>query len=140
VERPDAPVNAATWFNIRLRMPKPTGDFREITLLRPVEWLAEHLAQAKALDGEHPQALVEDRGTDFTSARTTVSSVMPTVDPPEPAPGMIEPITADSSTASRWIFLTLHELEAVGPAEIVGVGPCPELETGKGRLVTGTVA
>ncbi|MFN7767740.1 MAG: polymorphic toxin-type HINT domain-containing protein, partial [Planctomycetaceae bacterium] len=66
------------------------------------------------------------------------SSVMPTVDPPELSPGMIEPITADNSTASPWIFLTLHELEAVGPAEIVEVGPCPELETGEGRLVTGT--
>jgi hypothetical protein len=51
---------------------------------------------------------------------------------------MIEPITGDSSTAAPWIFLTLHELEAVGPAEIVEVGPCPELEPGEGRLVTGT--
>ena len=39
-ELPDAPVDPATWVNIRLRMPKPTGDFLEITLLRPVEWLA----------------------------------------------------------------------------------------------------
>ncbi|MFN9372459.1 MAG: DNA/RNA non-specific endonuclease, partial [Planctomycetaceae bacterium] len=138
VELPDAPVNAATWVNIRLRMPKPTGDFLEITLLRPVEWLAEHLAQTTARDGEYPRALAEARGTDSTSGSTTVSSVMPTGDPPELSPGMIEPITADSSTQSPWIFLTLHELEAVGPAEIVGVGPCPELEPGEGRLVTGT--
>ncbi|MFN6108067.1 MAG: polymorphic toxin-type HINT domain-containing protein, partial [Planctomycetaceae bacterium] len=138
VELPDALVDPATWVNIRLRMPKPTGDFLEITLLRPVEWLAEHLAQATALDGEYPQALVESRGTDSTSGSTTVSSVMPTVDPPELSPGMVEPITGDSSTASPWIFLTLHELEAVGPAEIVEVGPCPELEPGEGRLGTGT--
>ena len=39
-ELPDAPVDPATWVKIRLRMPKPTGDFLEITLLRPVEWLA----------------------------------------------------------------------------------------------------
>jgi len=64
--------------------------------------------------------------------------VIPTVDPPDLSPEIIEPITADSSTASPWIFLTLHELEAVGPAEIVEVGPCPELEPGEGRLVTGT--
>jgi hypothetical protein len=121
-------------------MPKPSGDFLEITLLRPVEWLAEHLAHTTALDGEYPRALAQSRGTDSTSGSTTVTSVMPTVDPPEPSPGMIEPITADSSTGSPWIFLTLPELEAVGPAEIVGVGPCPELEPGEGRLVTGTFA
>jgi hypothetical protein len=139
-ELPDAAVDRATWVNIRLRMPKPTGDFLEITVLRPVEWLAEHLAQAAALDGEYPRALAEARGTNVASGSTTVSSVMPTDDPPEPSPGMIEPITADSITGSPWIFLTLHELEAVGPAEIDEVGPCPELETGEGRLVTGTFA
>jgi hypothetical protein len=62
VELPDPPVDPGTWFNIRLRMPKPTGDFREITLLRPVEWLVEHLAQATALDKEHPQARAVARG------------------------------------------------------------------------------
>jgi len=131
-ELPDAPVDPATWVNIRLRMPKPTGDFLEITLLRPVEWLAEHLAHTTALDGEYPRALAEARGTDSTSGSTNVSSVMPTVDPPDLSPGMIEPITADSSTGSPWIFLTLHELEAVGSAEIVEVGPCPELEPVRG--------
>ncbi|MFN6106306.1 MAG: polymorphic toxin-type HINT domain-containing protein, partial [Planctomycetaceae bacterium] len=138
VELPDAQVDPATRVNIRQRMPKPTGDILEITLLRPVEWLAEHLAQTTALDGEYPQALAEASGTNSARVVTGLTSVMPTVDPPEPSPGMIEPITADNSTASPWIFLTLPELEAVGPAEIVGVGPCPELETGEGRLVTGT--
>ncbi|MFN7803480.1 MAG: hypothetical protein ACK5TO_05670, partial [Planctomycetaceae bacterium] len=140
VELPDAAVDPATWVNIRLRMPKPTGDFLEITLLRPVEWLAEHLAQTTALDGEYPRALAEASGTNSARMVTGLTSVIPTVDPPDLSPGMIEPITADSSPASPWIFLTLHELEAVGPAEIVGVGPCPELETGEGRLVTGTFA
>ncbi|MFN7806139.1 MAG: hypothetical protein ACK5TO_19160, partial [Planctomycetaceae bacterium] len=68
VEMPDALVNAATAVNIRLRMPKPTGDFLEITLLRPVEWLAEHLAQTKALEGEYPRALAEARGTNAACA------------------------------------------------------------------------
>ena len=137
-ELPDAAVDPSTWVNVRLRMPKPTGDFLEITLLRPVEWLAEHLAQATAVDGAYPQALVEARGTDSAQVVTEVTSVIPTVDLPDLSPGIIEPITGDSSTASPWIFLTLHELEAVGPAEIVEVGPCPELEPGEGRLVTGT--
>jgi len=137
-ELPDATVDPATWVNIRLRMAKPTGDFLEIALLRPVEWLAEHLAQTTALDGEYLRALSEARGTDFARVVTEVTSVIPTVDLPDLSPGIIEPITADSSTASPWVFLTLHELEAVGPAEIVEVGPCPELEPGEGRLVTGT--
>jgi len=137
-ELPDAAVDPATWVNIRLRMPKPTGDFLEITLLRPVEWLAEHLAQATALEGEYSRALAEASGTNSARVVTGLTSVIPSLDPPDLSPGMIEPITADSSTGSPWIFLTLPELEAVGPAEIVGVGPCPELETGEGRLVTGT--
>ena len=137
-ELPDATVDPATWVNIRLRMAKPTGDFLEIALLRPVEWLAEHLAQATAVDGAYQQALVEARGTDSAQVVTEVTSVIPTVDLPDLSPGIIEPITADSSTASPWVFLTLHELEAVGPAEIVEVGPCPELEPSEGRLVTGT--
>ena len=137
-ELPEAPVDPATWVNVRLRMPKPTGDFLEITLLRPVEWLAEHLAQATAVDGAYQQALVEARGTDSAQVVTEVTSVIPTLDLPDLSQGIIEPITGDSSTAAPWIFLTLHELEAVGPAEIVEVGPCPELEPGEGRLVTGT--
>jgi len=137
-ELPEAPVDPATWVNVRLRMAKPTGDFLEITLLRPVEWLAEHLAQTKALDGRYPQALVEARETDSARVVTEVTSVIPTLDLPDLSQGIIEPITGDSSTAAPWIFLTLHELEAVGPAEIVEVGPCPELEPGEGRLVTGT--
>ena len=138
VKLPDAAVDPATWVNIRLRMPKPTGEFLEITLLRPVEWLAEHLAQTTALDGEYAQALVQARETDSARVVTEVTSVIPTLDLPDLSQGIIEPITGDSSTAAPWIFLTLHELEAVGPAEIVEVGPCPELEPGEGRLVTGT--
>ncbi|MFN6107428.1 MAG: hypothetical protein ACK5EA_23650, partial [Planctomycetaceae bacterium] len=137
-ELPDAPVDPATWVNVRLRMPNPTGDFLEITLLRPVEWLAEHLAQTKALEGEYPRALAEARGTNAACAITTVTSVIVIVDPPDLSPGIIEPITADSSTTHPWIFLTLHELEAVGPAEIVEIGQCPDLEPGEERLVTGT--
>ena len=137
-ELPDAPVDPATWVNIRLRMPKPTGDFLEITLLRPVEWLAEHLAQATALDADYPQALAEAWASGNSLGITEVGSVIPQVDLPEPSPAQIEPVSADQSTSTPWIFLTLPELEAVGPAEIVEVGPCPELEPGEGRLVTGT--
>ncbi|MFN9370423.1 MAG: hypothetical protein ACK6D3_00890 [Planctomycetaceae bacterium] len=138
VELQDAPVDPATWVNFRLRMPKPTGDFLEITLLRPVEWLAEHLAQATALDGEYPLTLVEARGTNFASGITTVTSVIPAEDSGETSPGGIAPVTAPSPPTVPWVFLTLHELEAVGQAEIVGVALCPVLEPDEGRLVTGT--
>ncbi|MFN7805744.1 MAG: hypothetical protein ACK5TO_17130, partial [Planctomycetaceae bacterium] len=111
VELPDTAVDPATWVNIRLRMPKPTGDFLEIALRRPVEWVAELLAPTRGLAGVYPRALGGGGGPASPSGSTTVSSVMPTDDPPEPAPGMIEPITADSSPACPWIFLTLHELE-----------------------------
>ena len=139
VELPDTPVDPATWVNVRLRMPKPTGDFLEITMLRPGEWLAGHVAQATALDGEYPRALVEARGTNLASGITNVISVIPAEDSGGPSLGGIAPVTAHSTPKKNpWIFLTLHELEAVGPAEIVEVGPCPELEPGEGRLVTGT--
>ncbi len=137
-ELPDAPVDPATWVNVRLRMAKPTGDFLEITLLRPVEWLAEHLAQATTLDEEYPQALAAARNSGATPGTTDVTSVISRDDSSEPSLGVMHPVTADNTTTSPWIFLTLHELEAVGPAEIVEVGPCPELEPGEGRLVTGT--
>jgi hypothetical protein len=137
-ELPDAAVDPATWVNIRLRMPKPTGEFVEITLLRPVEWLAEHLAQTTALDGEYPRALAEARETGSAARLRRITSVIPAEDSGGPSPGGIAPVTAHSTPKNPWIFLTLHELEAVGPAEIVEVGPCPDLEPGAGRLVTGT--
>jgi len=137
---PDAPVDPASWVNVRLRMPKPTGEFLEITLLRPVEWLVEHVAQATALDADYPQALADARASGDSQGITEVGSVIPRVDLPEPSPARIEPVSADETPSTPWILLTLHELEVVGPAELVEVGPCPELEAGEGRLVTGTFA
>jgi hypothetical protein len=90
----DAPVDPATWVNIRLRMPKPTGEFLEITLLRPVEWLAEHLAQATAVDGEYPRAVVEARETGAAARLRGITSVIPREDSREPYLGAIEPVTA----------------------------------------------
>ena len=125
VELPDAPVDPATWFNIRLRMPKPTGDVLEITLLRPVEWLVEHLAQATALDKEHPQALAEARETGSAARFQGITSVIPAENAGEPAPGVIEPVTANRAPRPPSILLTLHDLEVMGY--------CPTLP-GLGRL------
>ena len=131
-ELPDAPVDPAKWVNIRLRMPKPTGEFLEITLLRPVEWLAGHLAQTTALDGEYPQTLAEARETGSAARLRGITSVIPAEDSGGPSLGGIAPVTAHSTPKNPSIFLTLHELEAVGSAEIVEVGPCPELEPVRG--------
>jgi hypothetical protein len=137
-ELPDAAVDPATWVNIRLRMPKPTGEFVEITLLRPVEWLAEHLAQTTALDGEYPRALEEARGARSALEMTDIRSVIPSDEVLPPALGGIPTLGTDQTPTTPWIFLALHELAAVGPAEVVRVEPCPPIEPGTGRLVTGT--
>ncbi|HBH51782.1 MAG TPA: hypothetical protein DDY91_07820, partial [Planctomycetaceae bacterium] len=135
---PDAPVDPGSWVNIHLRMAQATGDPLEITLLRPVEWLAAQLAETAALDAEYPQALEEARGAGDDRALTEIGSVIVSGEAPRPAPGGIPALGADQAPTTPWIFLTLHELAAVGPAEVVEVSPCPELEPGAGRLVTGT--
>jgi hypothetical protein len=38
------------------------------------------------------------------------------------------------------IVLELDEMGLRGPAWVVGIGPCPPVETGAGRVVTGTIA
>jgi hypothetical protein len=135
---PDAPVDPASWVNIHLRMAQATGDPLEITLLRPVEWLAAQLAETAALDAEYPQALEEARADNDDRMLTEIRSVIVSEEAFPPAPGSIPALGADQTPTTPWIFLTLHELAAVGPAKVVEVSPCPELEPGAGRLVTGT--
>jgi hypothetical protein len=135
---PDVPVDPASWVNIHLRMSQATGDPLEITLLRPVEWLAAQLAETAALDAEYPQALEEARGDGSALEMTDLRSVILSTEAPQSAPGGIPALSADQTPTTPWIFLALHELAAVGPAEVVEVSPCPELEPGAGRLVTGT--
>lgn len=42
------------------------------------------------------------------------------------------------ASAGGTIFLDLLEMGAVGDAEVVAIGPCPEIQPGKGTVVTGT--
>jgi len=135
---PDAPVDPASWVNIHLRMAQATGDPLEITLLRPVEWLAEHLAETAALDADYPQALEEARGAGGDRALIEIRSVILSEAAPPPALGNIPALGADQAPTTLWIFLALHELAAVGPAEVLRVEPCPPIEPGAGRLLTGT--
>ncbi|HBH51785.1 MAG TPA: hypothetical protein DDY91_07835, partial [Planctomycetaceae bacterium] len=137
-ELPDAPVDPGSWVNIHLRMAQATGDPLEITLLRPVEWLAAQLAETAALDAEYPQALEETRSASSALEMTDIRSVIRADEVALPAPGCIPALGADQTPTTPWIFLTLHELAAVGPAEVVRVESCPPIEPGAGRLVTGT--
>ena len=41
-------------------------------------------------------------------------------------------------SAGDTVFLDIFELQVKGPARVLGVDPCPPLEEGAGRLVTGT--
>jgi hypothetical protein len=134
----DAAVDPASWVNIHLRITQETGDPLEITLLRPVEWLAAQLAETAALDADYPQALEEARGAGADRALIEIRSVILSEAAPPPALGNIPALGADQAPTTPWIFLALHELAAVGPAKVVEVSPCPELEPGAGRLVTGT--
>jgi hypothetical protein len=43
-----------------------------------------------------------------------ITSVIPTVSPPKPSLGVIDPTTAQGTTTSLWICLPRHELVAVG--------------------------
>jgi hypothetical protein len=135
---PEAPVDPASWVNIHLRMAQATGDPLEITLLRPVEWLAAQLAESAALDAEYLQTLEEARGAGADRALTGIRSVIVSETVLPPALGGIPALSADQAPTTPWIFLALHELAAVGPAEVVRVEPCPPIEPGAGRLVTGT--
>jgi hypothetical protein len=135
---PEAPVDPASWVNIHLRMAQATGDPLEITLLRPVEWLAAQLAESAALDAEYLQTLEEARGAGADRALTGIRSVIVSETVLPPVLGGIPALSADQAPTTPSIFLALHELAAVGPAEVVRVEPCPPIEPGAGRLVTGT--
>ena len=103
-----------------------------------MEWLAAQLAETTALDAEYPQALEEARGSGTDLALTEIRSVIVSGEAPPPALGGIPALGADPTPTTAWIFLALHELAAVGPAEVVRVERCPPIEPGAGRLVTGT--
>ena len=135
---PDVPFDPASWVNIHLRRSQATGDPLEITLLRPVEWLAAQLAETAALDAEYPQALDGASSARSALEMTDIRSVILSDEVLPQAPGGIAALGANRTQTTSWIFLMLHELAAVGPAEVVRVEPCPPIEPDAGRLVTGT--
>jgi len=54
---------------------------------------------------------------------------------------LLRPTTWIESTGAvvhKTIHLDMHEMDAVGPAEVVAIQPCPEIKPGPGQVVTGT--
>lgn len=47
-------------------------------------------------------------------------------------------IDEHNATPGSTIFIDLYEMGAVGDAEVTYVGPCPEIQSGEGTIVTGT--
>jgi hypothetical protein len=47
-------------------------------------------------------------------------------------------IARNNAAAGRWIDLSLPELQISGMAQVTGIGQCPPIESGYGRVVLGT--
>jgi hypothetical protein len=47
-------------------------------------------------------------------------------------------LAAHQADLGNWLALDLEEMAIRGAALVVAIGPCPEIEEGEGRLVTGT--
>ncbi len=103
------------WRLIRLKMAKPDGGMLSIELLRPVLWLqlvaCETLLEDEEADDEAIDAFL-DRIEDEAGLRGVL--------------------------LGSTIELDLGELGAAGPAEVVEIASCSQIEEGEGRLVTGT--
>jgi hypothetical protein len=50
----------------------------------------------------------------------------------------VEWIEEHQASIGSTIFVDLHEMGAVGDAEVLAIGPCPEIQPGEGATVTGT--
>jgi hypothetical protein len=50
----------------------------------------------------------------------------------------LEWIEEHNAKPGSTIFIDLYEMGAVGDAEVIYLGPCPEIQPGNGTLVTGT--
>ena len=114
---PDAEVTAADWRLIGLQMQKPDGGLLDIELLRPVEWLlAETLLR---IESEDDLSLLLPRPLTVAVAGAPLADML----------------------LGRTIELDLPELGAEGPATVLAIRPCPEVETANHagrRLITGT--
>jgi hypothetical protein len=56
---------------------------------------------------------------------------------------LLRPVEWLASTGAEeggWVWLDLAEMDAEGEALVLGIDPCPEIEEGPGRIITGTFA
>ncbi len=113
---PDTVIHPKTWRLVKLHLQKSDGSGLDVELLRPLDWLIVEAMQM--LEGsDHAEALIAE-------AKTV----------PAGEPRLVHLLQGAT------IHLDLPELGARGPAEVVAITPCPEIEpAAKGkRLVTGT--
>ncbi|MCY2962142.1 MAG: polymorphic toxin-type HINT domain-containing protein, partial [Planctomycetota bacterium] len=162
-----ADIDPADWVNVRMRLEKPDGGVLNVVLLRPVDWLADRLElwntfpesdrldrSASADHGQIPY-LPELGDSNESSQQQQVAALHVEVDRPFltieqrqatvadalPALAIPEGPASDRLPRERlWIHLDLPEIGAVGRAELVSLEPCPPIEPGQGRIVTGTFA
>jgi hypothetical protein len=102
------------WRLIRLKMAKPDGGTLSIELLRPVLWL-----QLAALETLPEDAEMDDEAIDAF------------LDHIEDEAGLRGVLLGST------IELDLEELGAAGPADVVEIASCLQIEEGNGRIVTG---
>lgn len=104
----------ATWRQVSLVMQKPDGSDLRIEMLRPVDWLAEQTAS------------LIDLQTAGWFARDGL---------------LLDEARWEAAIVGRTIQLNLPEMGAAGPAKVVAVQPCPQLEPNSGdnrQLITAT--
>ncbi|MFN9197651.1 MAG: polymorphic toxin-type HINT domain-containing protein, partial [Planctomycetaceae bacterium] len=115
-------IDPATWRNIRLRMRKQHGGTLDIVLLRPLAWLAQQVDEFDQLAAADSHASVPPHAARSGQVHAGFQ------------------LDSDVGQDPCWIHLALPELGAVGPAEVLAILPCPPLDSGPGRTVTGTFA
>ncbi len=145
-------IDPAQWRLVTLETAKADGNVLTVELLRPHGELLLAIVAAERL---------EDRKSSLPDVIDLACSVRPTIKTPvrlcqgaallpaifqEMAAAKArldrgEPIFAavseDHNLIRRTLHLNLPEMGAVGPARITAVAPCPPIEEGKGRIVTG---
>ncbi|MCY2962048.1 MAG: polymorphic toxin-type HINT domain-containing protein [Planctomycetota bacterium] len=164
----DADIDPADWVNVGMRLEKPDGGVLIVVLLRPVDWLADRLEtwnpsrksdrfdRSESADDEriphasefgdsnessHPRQQLAVLHVEVDRSFLNSEQSRPTVADALPALSIPEGPASDRLARERlWIHLDLPEIGAVGRAELVSLEPCPPIEPGQGRIVTGTFA
>jgi hypothetical protein len=129
--------NRSAWRKVTLEQPQANGGQLRVELLRPLSQIAA--ASRPTRKTVPPVVRSAIRGTLLGGSVSpalalpagTMATILQLANPKH------EPALTDAELVGRKMVLGLPEFGAVGPATIVAVAPCPALESGTGRLVTG---